>query len=329
MGEPNQPLNTFWQLFFERPGGSTFTDQVQATAVATNGGLVLASPGSASVIVGVRPSNRLTFSPLIATSDAGHSWSRGVLPEGLTAQPDTLARSARGQTLALVTTGGRVDVVESDGSVLTSWHTVATQASLSSVAPTCSLVSVTAVAFLAGMPVVAGSCASSSVGIFQDTATGWQRSGPAIAGAVDVLALQADGDGLSALLATRLHDQVSLSGAWAAGAGQPWTMSGPLTLPDASHVLSLGGGGGGGGMFVLVSQPSGSDRLEVVDPGKGWRALADPPAGTSTVVIGQSGAVQALAVDASMLTVWRLGAGTSLWSKTQVMNVPIEYGSSS
>ena len=36
----------------------------------------------------------------------------------------------------------------------------------------------------------------------------------------------------------------------------------------------------------------------------------------------------ALAVSGSKLTVWRLSPGTTAWTTTQVINVPIEYGSS-
>ena len=65
MGHLDQPLNTFWQLLFRPSGGGPWSSHVQATAVATNGGLVLASPHASGLIAGVLPSNLLTFSPLI------------------------------------------------------------------------------------------------------------------------------------------------------------------------------------------------------------------------------------------------------------------------
>ena len=43
MGDLGQPLNTFWQLLFRPAGTNSWSDRVEATAVATNGGLVLAS----------------------------------------------------------------------------------------------------------------------------------------------------------------------------------------------------------------------------------------------------------------------------------------------
>ncbi len=70
MGNLQQPLNTFWQLFFRAPGAASWSNKVEAAATATNGGLVLASAEGRSVIVGIRPSARLTFSHLITTSDA-------------------------------------------------------------------------------------------------------------------------------------------------------------------------------------------------------------------------------------------------------------------
>jgi len=42
MGHLDQPLNTFWQLFFRPTGGALWSDRAAALAVATNGGLVVA-----------------------------------------------------------------------------------------------------------------------------------------------------------------------------------------------------------------------------------------------------------------------------------------------
>ncbi|HLH99529.1 MAG TPA: hypothetical protein VKV06_02005, partial [Acidimicrobiales bacterium] len=74
MGRLDQPINTFWQLLHLPRGGGRWSNQVEATATATNGGLVLAPAGS-SLLVGIRPSTRLRFTPLIATTDAGRHWA--------------------------------------------------------------------------------------------------------------------------------------------------------------------------------------------------------------------------------------------------------------
>ena len=51
------------------------------------------------------------------------------------------------------------------------------------------------------------------------------------------------------------------------------------------------------------------------------------PTGTATLAQGTgSGGYDALAVAGSRLTVWRLNAGA--WTKSQVISVPIQYGSS-
>jgi hypothetical protein len=89
--------------------------------------------------------------------------------------------------------------------------------------------------------------------------------------------------------------------------------------------VSASGFGPGGSVWVLL----GGGRAETVaGPGSSWGALPTVPAGAATLAPGPSaGGYDALAVSGSKLTVWRL-AGTA-WAKVQVINVPIEYGSSS
>ena len=102
MGRLDEPLNTFWQLFYRPNGSVPWSNRVEATATATNGGLVLASAGP-SLLVGVRPSVDLTFTPLISTTNGGRSWSDGLVAKELAARPDALATTA-GHALALVIT---------------------------------------------------------------------------------------------------------------------------------------------------------------------------------------------------------------------------------
>ena len=45
MGRLDEPLNTFWQLFYRPNGAVAWSNRVEATATATNGGLVLAADG--------------------------------------------------------------------------------------------------------------------------------------------------------------------------------------------------------------------------------------------------------------------------------------------
>lgn len=120
MGKLTQPLNTFWQLFYRSNGSSSWSDKVQATAVATNGGLVLAAARK-SLSVGVRPSNDLTFSPIISTVDSGRSWSNGLLTQGLAAHPEALATGPGGTALAIVD-GRRGGEVLNSTQGLSSWQ---------------------------------------------------------------------------------------------------------------------------------------------------------------------------------------------------------------
>ena len=48
MGHLDDPDNTFWQLFFRPAGSIAWSNQVEATATATNGGLVLARSAAAA-----------------------------------------------------------------------------------------------------------------------------------------------------------------------------------------------------------------------------------------------------------------------------------------
>ncbi len=206
MGNLSQPLNTFWQLFFQPTGTTFWSDKVKATAVATNGGLVLASAVDQPFVAGVRPSHLLHFSPLISTDDAGISWSSGLLPEGLAASPGALSTESSGQSLALVGNGlGAQVLVSSSG--LSEWSTLTTARHLASgSSKTCGLRSLTTVVSLTNSVVVGASCSRPGVaGIFAEQAGRWHLDPLALAGSlqqgrVEVLTMEQTTDGLAALL---------------------------------------------------------------------------------------------------------------------------------
>ena len=89
MGGPAAAENAFWELF-TRPAGSTRWELDTPPGVADNGGLVASGSGSA-LTVAVRPSQRLTFSPLAATTDGGKTWGTGLIDAPVAAVPDALA----------------------------------------------------------------------------------------------------------------------------------------------------------------------------------------------------------------------------------------------
>jgi hypothetical protein len=105
MGGSAASHNNFWQ-WFVRPAGSTQW-KVTPPGSAGNGGLVVADAGGQSLITGFRPSQYLTYTPLITTRDGGQAWSTaGLLDAAVANVPDALATAPNtGQLLALLTTG--------------------------------------------------------------------------------------------------------------------------------------------------------------------------------------------------------------------------------
>ncbi len=124
-----------------------------------NGGLVLADGGAQSLITGFRPSQYLTYTPLIVTRDAGRAWSSaGPLDGALANVPDALAAApGTGALLALLTDG----TAELAAPGYTSWTALATQRSLAATPAgrRCGLQDLTAAAFAPpGTPLLGGTC---------------------------------------------------------------------------------------------------------------------------------------------------------------------------
>ena len=323
MGKPADPHNSFWQLF-ARPAGASRWSLVTPPAVADNGGLVAAgAPGGTWMLVGVRPSQGLTFSPLAMSSDTGQNWTPGLVDAALAGVPDALAVGASGQILALLHDGTIEQAPGAAAAAAGQWSPLTTLGTLAASAPgrSCGLVAVTAVSFAPGnVPLAAGSCQRPGVaGIFAQAGGTWQAAGPALpAGSggdqARVLGLAATTDGNAALL----RAGTGLLAAWSHGTA--WTVSAPV---QAAGGIAASGFGPGGSAWVL---PGGGRAQTIAGPGASWRALPPLPAGTATLAPGPGGGYDALAVSGSVLTVWRLDAAA--WARAQVIDVPIEYGSS-
>lgn len=339
MGRLDEALNTFWQLFY-RPSGpsSAWSNQVEATATATNGGLVLARGPNGELVVGVRPSSYLTFTPIIYTTNAAKTWSTGLLDAALAATPDALAVGPRGQGLALVGSGNDISVMEAT-SGLSTWRTLTggSAVAASPAGQACGLGAITAVGYLDDQPLVAGSCGHPGrVGLLTLDDDTWVNAGPTLPSSLDtgraeVLGLQSDGvDG----------DLTALIGIQPAGDAQPgttdlvtawrdsttWTVSTPLDLPAGADIQSYGPDAAGG-EYVL----SGGLLHDAEGSSYGWVMLPTPPTGTDTVAFaaGHGGSsVEALTGSATVLTVWSLDQSSQQWSKQQTIDVPIQYGSS-
>lgn len=330
MGHLSQPLNTFWQLVTTATATGAATswhNDVEATATATNGGLAVATAG-ATVMVGVRPSDELTYSPVVVTTDGGASWTSGVLPQGLAPATDALALDGADRAAAVVRTRSADEVVESAGS-WTDWRATLTGPSLGSGAGrACRPRALTAVGFVGSTAVVGARCGATDAGaLFVLDAGRAVAVGPPVAGATEaVLGLRPAGGGLDALLELA-HGPTATVEVAATTDGRHWTTSAPLPLGSArlgSYSSAADGTtaveliGSGGRPTAWVHRPSAA----------AWQQLPDPPAATAVVALTGDDAPEALSVASTVLTVWQDPTGADTWSKHQVIDVPIQFGSS-
>lgn len=332
MGRLDQPLNTFWQLFFKPAGARLFSDRASSLAVATNGGLAIASNGK-SLAIGIRPTNLLDYSPLIVTSNA-RSWSPGGPIGPLADQPDALSLSPTGNSLALVRSGRGSEVVVSPG-VLGSWRDLVSTSQLaaSRAGRLCGISSLTAVGYLGRDPLVGAGCSRSGVvGIFRSYQGSWRLAGPELGSSfaalgVDVLGLQQTTAGVCALVRLEGRGTAELEEACTAG-GRQWRVSPSMPVTGRDNVVSFGPADASG-VFALISRSGAGERLEVLDTADmKWTGLPSPPAGTSTVVFGPAGALDALVAGVTACSDWRLAHGATRWKRIQVIQVAIQFGSS-
>jgi hypothetical protein len=320
MGGGTDGADGFWQLF-ARPAGASRWSLVTPPGVADNGGLVAAGGGSA-LVVGVRPSRNLVFSPLATSTDTGRTWTPGLLDAGLAGTPDAIALGPSGRLLAVLRDGTIEAAPTAGAAAAGQWTVLTTFQALAASAPgrSCGLEGVTATSFGPNeSPIAAGSCARpGAAGVFTDAGGTWRSAGLRLPGAagrsqVRVLGLAADAGGNVALLAAG----GSVLAAWRDGAR--WTVSAPVA---AGRVRAFGFGADGSAWLLL-----GDGRALSIDgAGRSWEALPSVPAGTQVLAPGAGGGYEALAVRRSSLTVWRLERGA--WVQAQQIRVPIQYGSS-
>jgi hypothetical protein len=329
MGGSAAQHNNFWQLVV-RPAGSTHWKLATPPGVADNGGLILADAGGQSLITGFRPSQYLAFTPLALTRDAGQEWSSGnPLDAALAGVPDALAAApGSAHLLALLASG----TVRTAAPPYTRWAALATQRSLATAPPgrRCGLQGLTAAAFTSsGTPLLAGSCSHpGTAGIFAATGGTWQAAGPQLPAAlarqpITVLRLTRTAGTTEALLAAGTGRSVSLLAAWSAGSTRHWTLSPEFRL-NASALTATSFGPAGTAAIML----NGNRGVIITSTATTWRALPELPAGTATLALGPAGGIDALAVHRTRLTIWQLTQGSTAWTATQVITVPIQFGSS-
>jgi hypothetical protein len=328
--------NLFWQLFSLSGAGGQGGQWVLNTPpdVATNGAIILAprdgqGSDAGTLLVGIRPSIDLSFSPFLQASDQGKTWTSLPPGAGLANVADSLAASADGQLLALGADGKVSDLSPS----ATGWSSLTSEKSLAAMPAdgACGLVSLTAVAYTAaGAPLAGGACAKAGVaGIFAYSGGAWHLTGPSPAGPlagqrIRVLRLTRTGSTDAALLEAGSGSSAVLAAAWTADGGARWTVSPALPLRGAQPQSASFGAAGAVGVTLS------GNRADVIEgPGASWQALPALPAGRSvTLAMPAAGTVEALAAGGGTLTVSRTAPGGSRWSTAQVVKVPIQYGSS-
>ncbi|MGD0556949.1 MAG: hypothetical protein ABSA93_18470 [Streptosporangiaceae bacterium] len=317
--------NLFWQLFRLPATGGRWSLQTPPD-IATNGALVLA-PRQGTLVTGIRPSLDLTYSPVTATADDGQAWTTLPPDDGLANVPDALAAAPDGHLMAL-DTDHQISVLSPGGS---SWTTLTSQHALGTVSG-CGLTALTAVAYTSsGTPLTGGACDQAGVaGIFAYTSGTWQLTGPQIPAPfsgqrIQVIRLTRTGSTDTAVLEAGTGSAASLFAAWSSDNASHWTVSPALKLGGIQPVsVSLGSEGA---IAVALS----SDRGQLLTgSGASWQPLPVLPLGRAvTLAVTASGITEALAADGSTLTVYKHTTGSASWVKTQVINVPIQYGSSS
>lgn len=333
----------YWQVL-ARAGNSGTWKLVTPPGVASTGGIVAAAGPAGALTVAVRPSDGLTFSPLAATANGGATWSAGgPVNAAVAASPDALA--AAGRNLAAVLSDGTVETSADAGAT---WSPVAKPGAIaaSPAGKGCGgAVRVDALSFWMGTAelTAAGTCGTAGVTaeFAYSPGGGWQRlrlpvTGPVLrlAGGMSLIAGKA---GLTALWrGTGWHAYTDAPGTGGADPGPsapspataavtesaPLPAAGPVT---ASGTLSLAGAWVllPGGRAATVSAPG------ITSGAPQWLLLPPVPAHTTVLASGPHGAVDALAVTGTALTVWRLPPAATRWFKVQTIDVPIQLGSSS
>ncbi len=327
MGAASGP-NEFWQLFLLPTGQHTWRLDTPPD-IATNGAIELGGLSGTSLVVGIRPSLYLGYSPVSLTDNAGATWTAGPPAQGLASVPDALAATGQGSHILALTTTGEVSTA---AATATRWTRLTTETSLAatSAGRACGVDQLTAVGYSpASAPLVAASCRKpGQAGIFTLADGTWRSDGPALpaqlsGSTVAVVRLVTSADQTTALLLATDGTRRELIAASVGDDGR-WTTSAPLDLgASAIRTTSFGAAGA---IALLLS----NGRAEILADGAGtWKQTEPIPSGTSaTIGLPGDGQADALTASGSLLTVWQLAAGGQ-WVKAQTIKVPIQYGSSS
>jgi hypothetical protein len=323
MGMLDSKANTFWQLV-THSGASPWT-LVTPPGIATNGGIAVSMPSATTIVAAVLPAELLKFTGLARSDDAGRTWAPGVVDEGLDPVPDAIGASTGSLSVALLSGHtGSVDVARTS---LFDWSRLANRATIAGSVVGCRLSSLSAVAIGSGTPLVAGSCTSDSVPVFEQVDHGWKLVGPSLGArsSIDVLRLVGTSTGAVCLVKARVGSHAALLAITSTDRFASWRVS---SLGFAKGTVTSTSVTAGGAASVLVTEPGGSSRAFATrGPGLAWTDLPPLPHGAALVTAASVGTIEVLAVNRSVLTVYAPREGS--WAVVQRLVVPIQYGSSS
>jgi hypothetical protein len=328
MGHLTSSANRFFETFAATQGRWSLTTP---TGVATNGGIVLASPNASAAAT--LPWYLLGFTaarPLAAGRAAGP----GEVMPPLASTPTSLSMATDG-TVAFVTRAG---TVMTGPSLAGPFRVVTTRAMLASTAAgrRCGLGSITAVAAASGgSPEVGGTCAHSGVdAVFSKVGSTWTIGESGLRAPVSVLRLDATsaGDGaadvLFSLTGSRptigtgriVAGHLRLGATVAVAASSIRSTALDLTAAAPAYVVATSAGRGVAAHFLPVV-------------GRAAMVGAALPSGVQAVVVasavGEGGqSATAFDVDASTLRVLTLTPAGTRWVTTDVQHIAVPYGSS-
>jgi hypothetical protein len=325
MGHLDDPTNTFWEVFTLPRDGQHWVEHTPPD-VADNGGLVIA-PTDAGAVIGFRPSELLSFSPLASTTDGGTTYTPGLLAGGLANVPDALSVSPSGRAAALTATQ-----VLTSAAMLSSWQPLTTLAAIeaSPAGQACGAKRLTAVMTTDTDTYVGLACSAPGVvGLLRHTGSAIASVGVSLPSAdakavIEVLRVVQYQQGVAVLLGVREGPTTSYLAAWNPTPGSAvWSLSPSQQSPGALVSTSVTSGGG----FAILTR-AGSGALAaatVAGPGGNWTQVPAPPTGTATLSVAGD-RTDALVVDSATFTDYQLT--DQRWVKAQTVQVAIPYGSS-
>jgi hypothetical protein len=148
------------------------------------------------------------------------------------------------------------------------------------------------------------------------------------AGTATVARLESTPGGAAGLAVVQSSSGSSLVAFWTVGALDGWVESRPTTVPAGWTLESTMVGDGQRGVTVLLASGIRRRIEQVAGGGSAWTTLPSAPAGTDAVAtVGDE--TDAFVPSGSRLAVWAWSPTSPTWSRTAVITVPIQYGSSS